>query len=129
VRHTWTVDELSGINKAPTRGTTVYAPEGNFVARGVVVGISMLYNMSTGQYGLVTAVTPTTLQATHGGWYIDFSPGDFWRVLLAAPWVVQNEDGPLIEIECNICGFSYPRKGLVKGRCSRCIDTSQRAMR
>ena len=35
-----------------------------------------------------------------------------------------NSDGPIIEIQCNLCGFSYPSSELTEGLCRWCVDKS-----
>lgn len=123
MRHTWTISTIDGTNETPTVGEYITSTSGDFINRGVVIGVSVLTNKTTGAYGTVSARTATTVTATG----ISFDPGDFYSVTLPTPWTVQNEFGPLIEIECNICGFSYPVKELVKGRCKDCIDKPQKS--
>lgn len=118
MRHTWTVSELSGLNRAQAAGDYIEDFERDFVTRGVVVGSSTLYNKSKGLSALVTGVTSTRVTATG----TNFVPGEMYVVSLDTAWTVQTPDGPLIEVECNICGFSYPAKELTKGRCKVCID-------
>ena len=139
MKHTTTTLVLSGTNESPIAGLFVVGSTRDFVTRGVVAGVSMLYNRTTGAYGSVATVTPTTIQAVSvdspdwfegegwfvGGWFgnfLWFSPGDFFEVTLASPWTLQTADGPVIEVECNRCGWSYPNRVLVNGLCKTCID-------
>jgi len=143
MKHTTTTSILSGTNESPIVGFSVLSSNRDFVTRGVVVGVSILHNKTTGDYGPVTSVTATTIQATsagsagwlggHGwfeeGWFGDFirfAPGDFFEVVLAAPWIIQTVDGPVIDVECNRCGWSFPSKVLIGGLCKVCIDKPQR---
>lgn len=118
MKHTVTTSELTGTNESPVGGNFITATNRDFVTRMVVVGVSTLYNKTKGLSGLVSAVTETRIDAPD----VNFSPGDFFAVSLSTPWTIQNDDGPLIEVECNRCGFSYPQKKLVRGLCSTCID-------
>ena len=121
MKHTTTTSELTGTNESPIGGNFIIATNREFVTRKVVVGISTLYNKSKGLSGLVSAVTETRIDAPG----VNFSPGDFFAVSLDTPWTLQTDDGPVIEVECNRCGFSYPSKELTRGLCSTCIDRSR----
>lgn len=123
MKHTWTVSELTGINQAIEAGEYIEDDNREFTTRGVVVGVSTLYNVDTGLSALVTDATTTKVSATG----VPFECGALYKVTLNAPWTIQNSDGPLIEVECKICGFSYPNKELVRGRCKDCIDEPQRS--
>lgn len=117
MKHTITVTELSGHNESPTAGNFVTSSNRDFVTRRVTVGVSTLYNMATGISGLVTAVTATRIDAA-----VPFKPGDLFKVSLSSAWTLQNSDMPVMEVECKICGWSYPREKLINGRCSTCLD-------
>jgi len=121
MKHTWTISNIDGTNETPIVGDYITSTSGDFINRGVVIGVSVLTNKTTGVYATVTARTATTVTATG----VAFNSGDFYSVTLPNPWTVSNEFGPLIEVECNICGFSYPSKDLVKGRCKDCIDKTK----
>lgn len=123
MKHTWTIDQLSGYNRAQSNGDFIEDANREFVTKGVVVGVSTLYNKETNASGLVTDVTEDRIDATGVG----FKRGDPYVVSLNADWTMQNSDGPLIEVECNRCGFSYPSKELTRGLCCVCIDKSQRS--
>jgi hypothetical protein len=118
MKHTWTISELSGINRAQAAGDYIEDYERDFLTKGVVAVTDTLYNDTTGTSGAVSAVTDDKVTAAG----MAFKPGDFYRVSITATYVMQNSDGPLIEVECNICGWSYPAKDLVRGRCKVCID-------
>jgi len=117
MERTTTITELSGHNESPIGGNFITSSNRDFVNRHVVAGSSELYNMSTGESGTVSAVTSSRIDAP-----VYFKPGDFFRVTLDSDWILQNDDGPVITVECNQCGFSYPRKELVNGLCKTCID-------
>lgn len=118
MKHTTTISELSGTNESPVGGDFITSTNRDFIIRGVVVGTSILYNKSKGLSGIVSVVTASRIDATG----TKFSPGDLFLVSLASSWVVQNSDMPVIEVECNRCGFSYPNKELQNGLCKVCID-------
>lgn len=118
MKHTISITELSGVNESPTSGDFIISSNRDFIVRGVVVGVSTLYNKSTGVSGLVTARTASQIDATG----VPFKPGDFFTVSLSSAWVLQNADMPVVEVECNICGFSFPSKELTLGRCKVCVD-------
>ncbi len=122
MRVTRTVSELVGTNESPLSGAFITSSNRDFVTKGVVVGVSTLYNQSNGTSALVTAVTASRIDALG----LSFNPGDFWKVSLSAPWTVQQDGIPSIEIQCKRCGWSYPAKELIKGRCQTCTDESQR---
>lgn len=117
MKHTVEVTELSGFNESPIAGNFIKSSR-DFDTRNVTVGVSVLTNSMTGLSGTVTAVSDETITAAG----MSFSPGDFFYVTLSAPWTLQNSDMPIIEVECKVCGFSYPRKQLVRGICSVCLD-------
>ena len=121
MKHTTSVSDLSGTNESPIGGDFIISLSRDFITRRVVVWNSILYNKSKGLSGMVSAVTSTRIDAVG----TQFSPGDFFLVTLATPWIIQNSDGPVIEVECNRCGFSYPNKELVNGLCKWCIDKSK----
>ena len=123
MKHTWTIDRLSGYNRSQSNGDFIEDANREFVTKGVVVGVSMLYNKETNVSGLVTAVTENRIDALGVG----FKRGDPYVVLLSTAWTMQNSDGALIEVECSRCGFSYPSKELTNGRCKVCIDKPQRS--
>jgi hypothetical protein len=118
MKHTWTISELTGLNKALSLGEYIEDEERYFTTKGVVTGVSLLTNVDTGISSLVTSATETKVGAVG----VTFQPGDFYIVTLASDYTMQNSDGPLIEIECSLCGFSYPSKELTNGRCKVCID-------
>ncbi len=121
MKHTTTISELSGTNESPIGGNFIISSNRDFITRRVVVGISTLYNKTKNLSGLVTAVTASRIDA--GG--TNFKPGDFFLVSLETPWVIQTSDGPVIEVECRRCGFSYPTKELVNDYCSVCRDQAK----
>ena len=118
MRTTRTTSLLEGINEAPVSGNYIISANRDFVTRGVVVGVSTLYNKTTDTSALVTTVTATQINALG----MVFKPGDFFQVSLAAPWMVQTDDGLVVDVECNRCGFSYPDKELIRGLCVTCRD-------
>ena len=118
MRTTRTVDYLEGTNESPASGDFIISSERDFVNRGVTAAASVLYNQSTGDYATVTAVTATRVDATGCA----FKPGDFFQVSLPTAWTVQTDDGPVINVDCNICGFSYPNKEMNRGVCKTCQD-------
>lgn len=122
MKHTVEVSELSGTNESPVEGNFVVSTNRDFVNRHVVVGVSVLYNKFTGKSGVVSAITATQINTAN----VNFKPGDLFLVTLSTPWTIQNSDGPVIEVECNRCGFSYPQKELVNGKCKTCRDKSNR---
>ena len=117
-----TVSELFGVNEAPLRGDYIQSSNRDFITRGVIVGVSTLYNQTNGLSALVSAVTASRIDALG----TDFYPGDLWKVSLPTPWTVQEDGRSLVEIQCKRCGWSYPAKTLVGGRCPTCVDASQR---
>jgi hypothetical protein len=123
MKHTWTIDQLSGYNRSQTNGEFIEDANREFSTKGVVVGVSTLYNKETDASGLVTTVTADRIDALG----VRFKRGDLYVVTLAADWTMQNDDGPLVEVECNMCGFSYSMKELTRGRCKVCIDKPQRS--
>lgn len=123
MKHTWTIDQISGYNRAQSNGDFIEDTNREFATRGVVVGVSILYNKETNVSGLVTDVTDDRVDATG----VSFKRGDPYVVTLNADWTMANTDGPLIEVECNRCGFSYPSKELTRRLCKVCIDKSQRS--
>lgn len=123
MKHTWTIDQLSGYNRAQSNGDFIEDANREFVTKGVVVGVSTLYNKETDVSGLVTAVTEDRIDATG----VSFKRGDPYVVTLNAAWTMANSDGALIEVECRRCGFSYPSKELSNGLCKVCIDKPQRS--
>jgi len=118
MKYSRTVDEVAGFNNSPLGGEFITSGERDFAAMNVAVGSSVIYNTSKGTSGIVTAVTDNRIDATG----VHFDPGDFFYVTLDPSWTVQNSDGPLIEVECKRCGWSYPAKELVGGLCKTCID-------
>ena len=119
---TRTVSELYGHNESPTTGQFIKSSNRNFITKGVVVGVSTLYNQSYGLSGLVTTVTASRIDALG----VPFNPGDLWKVSLDTAWTVANEDGiPLVEIQCKRCGWSYSKDQLTNGRCVTCQDASR----
>ena len=118
-----TVSELTGFNESPIGGAFITSSNRDFITRGVVVGISTLYNQTNATSALVTTVTSSRIDALG----LSFTPGDLWKVSLATPWTVQDDSGiPLVESQCKRCGWNYPAKVLVGGRCPTCVDVSQR---
>ena len=117
MKHTVEVSELSGHNESPVAGNYIVSSNRDFTNRFVTVGSSVLYNETLGTSATVTAVTATQIDAA-----TVFYPGDMWRVTLSANWTLQNSDMPVIEVECNICGFSYPQKDMLRGICKTCQD-------
>jgi hypothetical protein len=118
MKYTITTSELSGTNESPIGGNFVVSSNRDFITRRVVVGISTLTNKTKGLSGLVSAVAVTRIDAPG----VNFSPGDFFSVTLESPWTIQTDDGSVIEVECNRCGFSYPSRELSLGLCKTCID-------
>ncbi len=118
MKHTTTVSNLDGVNESPIGGDFITSTNRDFVTRRVVVGVSVLSNKSNGRSGIVSVVTATRIDAPD----TRFKPGDFFSVTLSTPWTLQTSDGPVIEVECNQCGFSYPSKELTLGLCKVCID-------
>lgn len=110
-----TITEVSGFNDSPVAGEFITSGDRDFVAMGVTVA-STLTNAMTGLTATVTAVSGNRIDAT-GLW---FNPGDFFYV--DCSWVVQNTDGPTVDVECKRCGWSYPAKDLVGNLCKTCID-------
>lgn len=108
---------LSGTNESPLGGNFIISSNRDFITRKVIAGVSKLINQTTGMSGLVTGVTPSRISAN-----VAFNPGDFFEVILAAPWIIQTADGIVVDVECNRCGWSFPRKALIKGLCKACID-------
>lgn len=142
MKHTTTVYELQGMHDGPNASAYLISSTGDFITRGVLgshtfgcgnlygdghvyaeataesVSPSILYNMTKGISGFVQAITSTTILAEN----VPFSPGDFFIVTLPLGWTRQTVDGPVIEVECNVCGFSYPSKLLSRGKCKVCQD-------
>jgi hypothetical protein len=118
VKHTWTITQLSGYNRSQSNGDFIEDANREFVTKGVIIGLSILWNKSTDISGLVTNVTVDRIDAVG----VHFNRGDPYIVTLNTPWTMQNSDGPLIEVECALCGFSYPNKELSLGRCKTCQD-------
>jgi len=123
MKRTWTITQLSGYNRAQSNGDFIEDANREFVTKGVVIGVSILYNKATNVSGLVTNVTENRIDAVG----VLFKRGDPYVVTLNLPWTMQNSDGPLIEVECKRCGFSYPSKELNNGLCKVCIDKPQRS--
>lgn len=118
MKHTIATSELFGTNESPVGGNFITSSNRDFITRRVVVGISTLTNKTKGLSGLVSVVTATRIDAPG----VNFDPGDFFSVSLESPWTLQTDDGPVIEVECDRCGFSYPPKELSLGLCKTCID-------
>jgi hypothetical protein len=118
MKYTITASELFGTNESPVGGNFIVSSNRDFTTRRVVVGISILTNKTKGLSGLVSVVTTNRIDAPE----VNFSPGDFFSVTLESPWTIQTDDGPVLEVECNRCGFSYPVKSLSMGLCKVCID-------
>ena len=116
MRTTHTITELDGAHHGAA-SLTLNDPGQAFVVTGVVVGQSVLTNVDTGFSGVVSAVTETTVQST-----VLFKPGDLYIVTLPVPWIVQNSDGPIYDVECKRCGFSFPTDELTDGWCQVCYD-------
>ncbi len=140
---TRTVSVLQGFNHTPYLGKLIKDPNQDFVRRGVVAGVSVVRRVKDNVHAVVTTVTPDTIE-TAGDWFadewfelprghwfsatgIEFEYGDFYEVTLVAPWVVQNSDSPILDVECRRCGFSYPKKELQNGLCEECIDEDAHA--
>ena len=123
MKHSRTIDELSGINRAMAAGAYIEDYERYFSTKGVVAGVDTLTNKTTGVGTLVSAVTDSRVTAAGSS----FKPGDFYTVSIIATYVVQTADGAVIEVECSVCGFSYPSKELVRGKCKVCIDKPKSA--
>ena len=121
MKHTTTTSILSGTNESPIVGQFIVGVGRDFIVRGVVTGVSVLTNKTTRKSGLVTGVAAAQVNAS-----VTFNPGDFFEVTLAAPWIMQTADGPVIEVECKRCGWSFPNRALVNGLCKVCIDKPQR---
>jgi hypothetical protein len=119
MRVTRTVTELTGTNESPIGGNFIIDTGRSFVSQNVVSGVSILTNKSTNLSSLVTTVTATRLDAN-----VAFKPGDFYSVTLSSAWTVQNSDGPIVDIECKRCGFSYPSWELTGGLCEWCVDNT-----
>ena len=119
MRVTRMVSDLSGVNESPIGGDFIIDEGRSFVSQNVVTGISILYNQSKGLNAIVTNVTETRIDATG----TNFSPGDFYIVSLATDWLVQNSDGPIYEVQCRVCGFSYPEKDMLNEVCKWCQDS------
>lgn len=117
MKHTVEVSELAGHNESPIAGDFIVSSNRDFVTRGVTTA-STIVNGITSASGTVTAVAAEKITAAG----MVFNPGDVFYVSLATPWTLQNDDVVLTEVECDICGFSYPRKQLKNGRCSVCVD-------
>ena len=109
--------DLSGTNESPQPGNFIVDSGRQFISQNVVVGVSVLTNTRYGTSGVVTQVTQTKINAP-----VLFSPGDFYTVTLASPWTLQNSDGPVITVECRVCGFSYPEKDMNDEVCKWCQD-------
>jgi hypothetical protein len=118
MKRTVEVTELSGFNESPVAGEYIISLSRDYTTRHVIAGVSVLSNHTTGLSAAVTGVTATMLSVPG----LKCNPGDFYVVSLATPWTIQNDDLPIIEVECNLCGWSYPKKELVGGRCKVCID-------
>lgn len=118
MRVTREVSDLTGFNESPIAGQFITSSERDFVNRHVVAGVSVLYNKTTGLSAVVSNVTATRIDATG----LDFKPGDLFLVTLSTDWLVQNSDGPVVDVECKRCGWSYPSDELVNGRCKTCVD-------
>jgi hypothetical protein len=122
VKHIWTITQLSGYNRSQSGGDFIEDANREFVTKGVIIGISVLWNKSTDLSSFVTNVTANRIDAVG----VNFKCGDPYIVTLNTPWTMQTSDGPLIEVECNLCGFSYPNKELSLGRCKTCQDELKR---
>lgn len=118
MRRTFEVSEVSGFNDSPIGGEYITSGERDFAAMNVVAASSVIYNSSKGTSGTVTTVTDNRIDAT-GVW---FDPGDFFYVTLDSDWTLQTDDGPVIDVECRRCGFSYPNNQLMDGVCKTCQD-------
>ena len=124
MKHTVEVTDISGFNESPVSGNYIIVTSRlSLVSPYLVVGISTLTNSSKTLSGLVSAVTDLgdgRTQISAPG--VNFAPGEFFLLTLATAWTIQNDDLPLIEVECNVCGWSYPQKELVNGKCKVCLD-------
>lgn len=115
-RHTVLIGTLTGFNTATSGGYCFTDRDRAFATQKAWPGIE-IYNMTTGTKGMILEVSGDQLCTT-----IWFNPGDFYTIWLREAWILANSDGPIIEIDCRRCGFSYPRKELVRGLCKWCRD-------
>ena len=121
--HTVSITEISGIITQPLvpTGDTAFVLNGNRDASfyGINIG-DVIENKTKGTTGVVMNIVE---QVVHTDLW--FNVGDFYLITLATPSILKNEDGPITETECKICGFS--RELDSKGRCKDCRDKPFRA--
>lgn len=81
----WCIDQLlGGLDDSGGAGNAALSDShADFIAKGVVANVGMvLYNISDGSSGLVTAVTDTTMTATLAGGTTNlWSDGDTYRIV------------------------------------------------
>jgi hypothetical protein len=109
------MSEICGIFNGPVAGTTVplaVAP----ATVGITIG-TVIKNESNGITGAVTAVNAASVEVD-----VSFAPGEFYTITLPTAWQAQNDDGLVIDVECRVCGFSFPATELVDDTCSVCLD-------
>ena len=120
------ITELTGFNQSPTSGDFILDGGNKFIRSGVVIGVSILYNMETGISSLVTDVTEETITATG----VPFKQGQPYIVTLSVPWTITDPDEniPITDIECKRCGFSFPSNKLIEGVCRDCYDPLRKSI-
>lgn len=116
----FSVNELTGMNGSPVAGEFITEPSAKFVRAGVTVGSSVLYNKETDKSATVTNVTETRIDATG----VSFKPGQSYLVTLPSAWTLTDpaDNAPVVDIECKVCGFSFPQNKLTEGKCQVCYD-------
>jgi hypothetical protein len=125
MRLTTQVTEFTGFNESPVGGNFILSSNRSFYGY-VVAGTSILYNKTQGTSGTVSSLSATRVANDTINAPVLFAPGDLFLVTLATPWTIQNSDGPIVSVDCSLCGYSYPAKELVGGLCKWCRDADGR---
>jgi len=116
MRTTYSMSEINGIFNGAMPGNSFELQiSPSYV--GIALG-SVIRNTSKGTAGTITGISDNVITAD-----IDFSLGDFYVIELPQPWIAQTPDGLVIDVECKICGFSFPWDQLIDGVCGVCFDT------
>ena len=115
MRTIYKTTEVVGCFNGPQRSSTIPLAL-NPTKAGIAVG-SKVENTSKG-------ITGTVLNIGTGSVATDvlFDIGDFYVITLPTAQNLQTDDGPVIDVECKICGFSFPGTELIDDRCKICHD-------
>src|SRR5574343_466151 len=116
MRHVVLVGKFAGFNNSPSGGYFLIVRDRPLGDDNIWPGLT-IHNNSTGVSGIILRIVDETVYTT-----VWINPGEFYTICLSKPWTLANSDGPVIEIDCRLCGWSYPREQLVNGLCWTCQD-------